>query len=308
MTSPISFEPISHTYTDSNGAIFRSATQFLELFHSKFEDVEEFWLFYKSIQYASDIDKETKIKKFDQKLALRTEEYLIKHYGQPFLFDSDMCAKWTKLGVWKFKDDADGFKEVFKPHERLLLEVISTFVKEHWVAENVKSTVRGTAFHNEKEDDQFSQGLFEYNQVKYKIDNNCDNLSSLKENCVYPELRLHNTKYKIAGTSDQVLVMPGKKIIIRDWKTNKEIKTSNKYDKLFYPVAHLDNCEYVKYSLQLSLYGYMLEQFGYEVVDIEFEHFVLDSDNKAVSSTIYKCPYLKEDIVNMLNHYQATMI
>lgn len=305
MTSPISFEPISHTYTDSEGTIFKSATQFLELFHSKFEDVEDFWLFYKAIQYSSNINKIEKVKKYNLALDLRVEEYLISHYGEPFLFDEEMCAKWTKLGVWKFKNDVDGFKEIFKPHERLLLEVVTRYIKEHWVAENLKSTIRGTFFHNEKEDHQFNTGIFEYNQVNYKIDNDCDNLSNLKENCVYPELRLHNTKYKIAGTSDQVLVLPGKKIIIRDWKTNKEIKTSNKYDKFFYPVAHFDNCEYVKYSLQLSLYGYMLEQFGYEVIDIEFEHFILDDNNKAISSTIYKCPYLKEDIENMLNHYQT---
>jgi hypothetical protein len=307
MTSPISFEPHSHTYKDKDGAIYKSATQFLELFHSKFEDVEDFWLFYKAIQYASNIDKESKIKKFNHELSLKIEEYLIEHYGQPFLFTEEECLKWTKLGVWKFKADSEGFKEVFKPHERLILEVVSSFVKEYWVSENVKSTTRGTAFHNEKEDSQFNLGVFEYNQVKYKIDTDCDSLFNLKENCVYPELRLYNTKYKIAGTSDQVLVLPGKKVIIRDWKTNKEIKTTNKYDKFYHPISHLENCEYVKYSLQLSLYGYMLEQFGFSIDDIEFEHFVLDENNQAISSTIYKCAYLKDEVVAMLDFYLNTL-
>ena len=72
---------------------------------------------------------------------------------------------------------------------------------------------------------------------------------------------------------------------------------------MFFPIEHLDDCEYVKYSLQLSLYAFMLEEIGYKIKDIEFEHFVLDSNNRKVSSTIYKCAYLRNEIKAMLEFY-----
>ena len=43
---------------------------------------------------------------------------------------------------------------------------------------------------------------------------------------------------------------------IWDWKTNKEIKRSNRWQKFKGPLSHLDVCEFNTYSLQLSLYRF----------------------------------------------------
>jgi len=51
----------------------------------------------------------------------------------------------------------------------------------------------------------------------------------------------------------------------------------------------------------------MLEQFGFEVEDIEFEHFTLDDKGQPINSTIYKCAYMKEEIIKMLQHYKNNM-
>jgi len=46
-----------------------------------------------------------------------------------------------------------------------------------------------------------------------------------------------------------------------DIKTNKKFTDSNKYgEMLLPPVDHLDNCEVNKYSLQMTLYKYILEK------------------------------------------------
>lgn len=304
MTPQIFFNEEIHQYTDIDGNVYISATQFLEKFHSSFEDVEDFWLIYKAIQYLSDINKPEKIKKFDLELSIKIEELCFQELDMPFLFTEEDCAKWTKLGIWKYKYRADEFRDLFIGLDRNLIEASVALIKAHWVSENLKSTIKGTYFHNKKEDKQYFDGTFEYKKESYYVERAIHGLDKLLPNSVYPELRLFNTKYRIAGTSDQVIIKENKKIIIRDWKTNKEIKTSNKHDKFFYPIQHLENCEYVKYSLQLSMYGWMLEQFGYQVEEIEFEHFVLDENNEAISSTIYKCPYLKKEIEDMLEHYQ----
>lgn len=74
----------------------------------------------------------------------------------------------------------------------------------------------------------------------------------------YPEVILCDRQLKIAGTAD-MLVRRGDTWSILDWKTNKAIyKTSFGGKKLKAPLSHLDDCNYIHYSLQLSLYAVML--------------------------------------------------
>lgn len=51
---------------------------------------------------------------------------------------------------------------------------------------------------------------------------------------------------------------------IFDWKTNKEIRTSNQYGvHLLAPLDHLDDCEFIRYGLQLSMYERILKHEAY---------------------------------------------
>jgi ATP-dependent exoDNAse (exonuclease V) beta subunit len=67
---------------------------------------------------------------------------------------------------------------------------------------------------------------------------------------------------KVCGTIDNLsLNKKTKELAIFDYKTNKEIKRKSKYkEKLLPPYDYLDNCELVKYSLQLWLYKLILER------------------------------------------------
>jgi hypothetical protein len=300
------FNEEEHKYTDANGNVYISATQFLEKYHADFEDVQDFWLYYKAIQYSSDIDKQSKIKKFDLDLSLKIENYYLKELGKPFLYTEEEGTKLTKLGVWKYKFDFRGFRDLFSETQQIDLDYIVILIKEHWKNENLKSTVRGTAFHNERESEFYNKGFYNRKGKTYTTKSPIIDLHNLEPNSIYPELRLYNEEYRIAGTSDVVIVGENNTIIIEDFKTNIEIKTSNKYAKMFYPIQHLDDCQYVKYSLQLSLYGWMLEQFGYTIEHIEFHHHILNDKNESTECIIYKCPYLKKEIQLMLEHYKET--
>ena len=300
----VAFDEAAHKYTDLENEHYISATQFLEKFHSKFEDVEDFWLIYKSIQYCSNLDKVNKVTKFNEELNDLVEEFLIENIGRHYLFTEEECQKYTRTGLWKFKGDPEGFLSLFSSDHCIYVQHVVTFIKSHWKKVNKKATTRGTAFHNEQENISFSDGKFEFRDTIFSTCCNVVDLANLTPNTLYPELRLYNKKYKIAGTSDQVLLNSENKIIIRDFKTNCEIKTSNKYENFFEPISHLQVCEYTKYSLQLSLYAWMLEQFGYEIDHIEFIHHTLDDNNKSIANKIYKCPYLKDEIEKMLEHYK----
>lgn len=64
----------------------------------------------------------------------------------------------------------------------------------------------------------------------------------------------------IAGTVDAVLNGPYQQPSIFDWKTGKEFKTENLFQKLLPPFDDLDDCDLSSYSLQLSLYRLIVER------------------------------------------------
>ena len=72
-------------------------------------------------------------------------------------------------------------------------------------------------------------------------------------------------QYLAAGTID--ILLRNKKtgnLLVADWKTNKEIKFSSfRGERGHGPCSHLLNCNYIHYSLQLSLYKEILSQEGY---------------------------------------------
>ncbi len=87
----------------------------------------------------------------------------------------------------------------------------------------------------------------------------------------WDEQILYSEEDEVAGTADKLLLRPGTKdvIDIDDYKTNiaQGIATSSKYNnRMKAPFDHLEDCNFVHYSLQLSIYAAMIEkQFGYKI-------------------------------------------
>jgi hypothetical protein len=64
----------------------------------------------------------------------------------------------------------------------------------------------------------------------------------------------------IAGSIDLLMYDPAlNHIIILDWKQNKEITTTNRWQSALDPINHLQASDIAKYSLQLSLYQHIME-------------------------------------------------
>jgi hypothetical protein len=65
----------------------------------------------------------------------------------------------------------------------------------------------------------------------------------------------------VTGMIDQLFYNEkSKKLEIWDWKTNKAINKSNKWQQFKEPLSHLDVCELNTYSLQLSFYRLIVER------------------------------------------------
>lgn len=69
------------------------------------------------------------------------------------------------------------------------------------------------------------------------------------------------------------------KFLIYDWKRSKEIKTSNDFQKGLAPLDHLDDCNYVHYSLQLNVYRWILEHL-YDMDIADMYLIICHPDNK----------------------------
>lgn len=86
--------------------------------------------------------------------------------------------------------------------------------------------------------------------------------------------------------------------VIFDYKTNKEIKTKNpKGDKMTDCLSHLQQCEFTKYSLQLSLYSTIMEK----VTNFQVPNSYIIWVNGDKDYELIKCLDLKKESKMILN-------
>jgi hypothetical protein len=75
------------------------------------------------------------------------------------------------------------------------------------------------------------------------------------------EWKIFDEDLQIAGTADAVYMNDKGEYILIDWKRCKEIKFENRWQSATSDeIKHLSDCNYVKYSLQLNVYKYILEK------------------------------------------------
>ena len=69
------------------------------------------------------------------------------------------------------------------------------------------------------------------------------------------EVVIGSPKYMVCGIVDQIFWnRKAQELQIWDWKTNGKFRLNNEKAHFKAPLMHLDDCEYVKYSMQLSAY------------------------------------------------------
>lgn len=138
-------------------------------------------------------------------------------------------------------------------------------VLQEWKDIATKSTDHGTRIHNALERYKKTAIILpEDEDLKDMIIDVCSYYKDYYQ--VYDELTLYHDETRIAGTSDMICMISktkGSKFDVEDYKTNMRngIETFNKYGtRLNPPFDYLEDCNFVKYSLQLSIYAYMFEQ------------------------------------------------
>lgn len=204
-------------------------------------------------------------------------------------------------------------------------------IKEAWKSEAKRATDLGTWYHNCRESDICAlenmerHGVtipvfkpIEEEGVKYSPD------QKLKDG-VYPEHMVYLKSAGLCGQSDLVEVINGE-VHITDYKTNKEIKNQGFTNwegittKMLPPVSHLDDCNLNHYSLQLSLYMYIILKHNPKLRPgtLTIHHILfdtvgedkfgnpitgLDSNGDPIVKDIvqYDLPYMKQEIITLMH-------
>lgn len=136
-------------------------------------------------------------------------------------------------------------------------------IKAEWDANRDEASTAGTKMHKSIED--FLNGeLIDNDTIEFKMflkfwDDMKAQYSDWEIDRT--EWLIYDNSGKVAGSIDATLrnKHDHNKIIILDWKRSKEIKFDNKFAKGTGPFAQLDDCNYVRYSLQLNIYRHILE-------------------------------------------------
>jgi hypothetical protein len=199
-----------------------------------------------------------------------------------------------------------------------------------WNGESLRSTDLGTWYHNQRESDFMGLDTIQREGlalpiIKPMMDGEkkiapAQNLTP----GVYPEHFVYLKSAGLCGQSDRVEVI-GPYVDIIDYKTNKEIKTQSWRNfeglsqKMIGPVAHLDDCNFNHYALQLSLYMYIIQKHNHNLKprNLMLQHIAFeesgvdkfgypiakkdDQGNPIVKAVIpYKVPYLKKEVQDMI--------
>jgi hypothetical protein len=206
--------------------------------------------------------------------------------------------------------------------------------QQKWRDINTRSLVRGSGIHDAQEQFLYNQG-FDY------IDGKRQPVHQLREvggalsvllggmraltllgrgqvyhryemlpDGIYPELKLWRHDWGIAGRSDKVTLdtVGGVRVAhVEDYKTNAKIARRSLWEKfLLPPLSQLEECEFNEYALQLSLYMFMLEYFGFTPGRIRLIHFPhpIEGLPGVPDPVVLDVPYLRDDVLRLLAHLQ----
>lgn len=230
---------------------------------------------------------------------------LVGKYCPPFLWTAEQSSRSKKVGnKWAGMDPVE--------------------IQAAWDAERDRSTVLGSWYHNKREQELLGQPGVVYPII---IDGVKHSPEQRLSDGIYPEHLVHMQSANIAGQSDYVKVADSK-VYIRDYKTSKEIKKKGFVNwegivsRMLPPLSHLEECEYNHYSLQLSIYMYMILRHNNHLQpgDMYIEHILFEEEGKdKYGYPIYKregdeyivkevieiaVPYLKKEVQTIIERHK----
>jgi len=202
-----------------------------------------------------------------------------------------------------------------------------------WENETLRATSLGSWYHNQREKELSMCQTIQRNGIDLEIINPIERLDGVRQSPdqtltsgIYPEHMLYLKSAAICGQADRVEVLQDT-IDLYDYKTNKEIITKGYTNwegitkKMLGPCAHLDDCNFNHYALQLSVYMYIMlkHNHNFKPGKMEIHHITFQKEgedeygypkvaldetgNPIVDKVVpYTVPYLKKEVQNIIKY------
>lgn len=176
-------------------------------------------------------------------------------------------------------------------------------IQAQWKLSNLYSLEVGNWFHNMMEASVLSCNSIQVDGIDLEIvkpviieGEKFAPDQKLKNNHTYPEHFTYLKSAGLCGQSDKVEII-NNHVNVLDYKSNKEIKLQSYrrwdtgYQMMLTPFQHLQDCNFVHYSLQLSLYMYMILKHNpqFKPGKITLQHVLFEEQTRdKFDNPIYK--------------------
>ena len=261
---------------------------------------------------------------------------IFKEEGHTYESNDQDKIDWISVTslINMFKEPFDGKTQAKKSSKNKRSKwygMTSREILDAWENEKNRAIKLGNWYHNQREADildfkTIERDGIEIPIVKPLVKENGVKLAPEQKlfDGVYPEHLVYLKSAKLCGQADVVEIVNGV-ININDYKTNKEIKEKGYTNwegiskKLYKPVSHLDDCHLNHYSLQLSIYAYIIKKHNPKlkvgkltIQHVKFKQIGTDKNGYPINEHIngepilgeikmYDLPYLKNEVVNIIN-------
>jgi len=251
--------------------------------------------------------------------------------------DLDENINWISVTtlISKFKNPFNAekvSKKVSKKKNSKWYGLSPTKIQDIWNKESIRAMTLGTFYHNQREQDICSLSSLEREGYTIPVFVPKGEEEGIKiaphqrlDPGVYPEHMVYLKSAGICGQADLVEVVDGKVNII-DYKTNKEIRTTSfktwegKSERMKTPLSYLDDCNFNHYSLQLSIYMYIIikhnprlrpgkihihhvkfEEEGKDEYGYPITKYTLEGDPVIKEVIPIPIEYLKDDVIAIIH-------
>ena len=243
----------------------------------------------------------------------------------------DWISVTSLVGKFKPKFDKEGqAKKSAKNKNSKWYGMTVEQILQAWDNETERAINLGNFYHNQRESDMLDFKTIERNGTEVPIIKPLINDEGIKlapeqklSDGVYPEHLVYLKSVGLCGQADVVEIVDGY-ININDYKTNKEIKEKGYTNwegitsKMFKPVNHLDDCNLNHYSLQLSIYAYIIKKHNpslkigkLTIQHVKFKQIGEDSNGYPINEhyngepildeiKMYEVPYLKDEVNSLI--------
>lgn len=310
----LTFTEHDHKYVDENKLVYTSVTTLLDKYKNPFDN--DFWSMYTALKNAG-----FRLKPYpeEQKISLGNVKFTLKtlmsetYYAQLqdvvkaewIVGSTEACIRGNnihnsiELGINKTRND-------IQAKDNALIDYNDNPFK---FGKNISSLNDLDASHL---GEKFP---FIYNILKPLVE---------KGATVFSEKRVYMSRYQIAGTIDCPIIK-GKYFSILDWKSNaadmhdtpgyyKKEKIDGKWvksdnwiitdDTFNDPISHIPASKYHTYCMQLSIYAYIMEQWGYTLIPngLAIVHYPLNKE-----PVYLRVPYLRNEVIALFTDHKRKL-